>query len=123
MSERFKWFFAVMAGVYFAIWLYGALAAAYFPGSPGLPVVDSDSKEYAVLSDSILHQGAFLTNAAGGSPENFRTPGYPAFTVAVLGSGGSWFLRRDFVQMTLGVSIALLVERIGGVSSRGRLVL
>jgi len=110
MPKWFKWVFTVMAGVYFAVWLYGALAAAY-SSNIKLPIVSSDSVEYATLSDSILHHGTFT--GANGSPETFRTPGYPVFVAAVRAVGGGSFFAVTFVQIILVFLIALLIERIG----------
>jgi 4-amino-4-deoxy-L-arabinose transferase-like glycosyltransferase len=110
MPKWFKWVFAVMACVYFAVWLYGALAAAH-SSNIKLPIVSSDSVEYATLSDSILHHGTF-TNADG-SPNTFRTPGYPVFAAAVRAVGGGSFFAVTFVQIVLVFLIALLTERIG----------
>lgn len=45
-----------------------------------LPVSGSDAYEYSVLADNLLTKGEFTWD---GTPETFRTPGYPLFIAAV----------------------------------------
>ena len=110
LPRWFRIFFCAAAIAYGVIWI-GTVSISHSRPDIAVPVLSQDSTEYAQLSQTIINNLSFVTPQ--GTPETFRTPGYPAFEAITRLFGNGSFFAVTLAQFILALGAGLMIQRIG----------